>query len=110
MSQYAFIDNYSRLGSMGIANRVFYQIAETATNKVQGADVIKNPGIVFLLPKPIQIRISKGLVNVTVAVKIAKDANINQVCLQIQEEVASAISSMTEFIPFKVNVRVTNIV
>lgn len=110
MSQYVYIDNYTRLGSMGIANHVFYQIAETATNKVQGADIIKNTGLVLLFPKPIQIRISKGLVDVTVAVKISKEANVNQVCLQIQEEIATSITSMTEFIPFKVNVKVTNIV
>ncbi len=111
MAQYVYIDNYSNLGSMGISNHVFYQIAETATNKVKGASVShQSKSLIFLLQKPIQVEISKGLVNVNVSVNISKTANINQICLAIQEEVATALSTMTELVPFKIDIKVANII
>ncbi len=111
MAQYVYIDNYTKLGSMGISNHVFYQIAETATNKVKGAMVShQNKPLLFLLQKPIQITISKGLVNVKVWVNIAKTANIHEVCLMIQEEVATSLSAMTELVPFKIDIKVANVI
>jgi uncharacterized alkaline shock family protein YloU len=90
---------------------VFYQIAETATNKVKGASVShQSKSLIFLLQKPIQVEISKGLVNVKVSVNISKTANINQICLAIQEEVATALSTMTELVPFKIDIKVANII
>ncbi len=111
MAQYVYIDNYSNIGDMGISNHVFYQIAETATNKVKGAMVShQNKSLLFLLQNPIQITISKGLVTVKVSVNIAKAANINKICLSIQEEVATALSMMTELVPFRIDIKVANII
>jgi uncharacterized alkaline shock family protein YloU len=110
MAQYVYIDNYSNLGSMGISNHVFYQIAQTATNNVKGATISANKLLMFFLQKPLSIRISKGLVTVKLEVSLSKEANINDVCLKIQEEVATALSSMTELVPFKINVKVAEII
>jgi len=110
MAQYVYIDNYNNLGTIGISNHVFYQIAETATNKVNGASVNQSKSLIFLLQNPIQITISKGLVNVKVAVNISKNTDINKVCLLIQEEVATALTSLTELVPFRIDIKVANII
>jgi len=110
MAQYVYIDNYNNLGKIGISNHVFYQIAETATIKVKGASVNQSKSLLFLLQNPIQITISKGLVNVKVAVNISKKADINKICLLIQEEVATALTSLTELVPFRIDIKVANII
>jgi len=109
MADYVYIENYTRNGAMGISHLVFYQIAETATNVVTGASVSKSKGRIFNLHRPISCKIRNGQVNVDIAVSISKQANINEVCLKIQEEVANALSSMTELVPFNINIKVANI-
>jgi uncharacterized alkaline shock family protein YloU len=108
MAQYVRINNYSKLGEMNISHQVFYQLAEFATNKVRGAKVTKNTSR-FQIFKPISVRIQKGLVTVSVTVSIHKSANINAVCLAIQEEIASSLSAFTEMIPFRIDVKVANL-
>lgn len=109
MADYVYINNFTRNGAMGISYVVFYQIAETATNVVTGASVSKAKGSLFNLHRPISCQIRNGLVNVDIAVSISKQTNINEVCLKIQEEVASALSSMTELVPFNINIKVANV-
>jgi len=109
MADYVYIENYTRNGAMGISHLVFYQIAETATNVVTGASVSKSKSRIFNLHRPISCKIRNGQVNVDIAVSISKQANINEVCLKIQEEVANALSSMTELVPFNINIKVANI-
>ncbi len=109
MADYVYIENYTRNGAMGISHVVFYQIAEAATNVVKGAAVSKSKGRLFNLHRPIVCHIRNGQVNVDIAVSISKATNINEVCLKIQEEVASALSSMTELVPFNINIKVANI-
>jgi uncharacterized alkaline shock family protein YloU len=108
MAQYVRINNYSKLGEMNISHHVFYQIAELATNKVRGAKV-KTKSSRFDIFKPISVSINKGLVNVSVAVSLSKNANINEVCLAIQEEIASSLSALTEMVPFRIDVKVANL-
>jgi uncharacterized alkaline shock family protein YloU len=109
MAQYVFINNYTKNGDLAISHHVFYQIAEEATNKIQGVEV-KSKKSAFQLFKPISIGIKKGLVTVQVSVHVDKTVNINQVCLKIQEEVASALSAYTEMVPFKIDVKVANLI
>lgn len=110
MAQYVYIQNYTRNGLMGISHVVFDQIAETATNNVAGAKVRAPVKTVFSLHKPIQCLIKNGLVDMKISVVIAKGVNVSEVATKIQEEVANALSSMTELIPFKINVEVSDIV
>jgi uncharacterized alkaline shock family protein YloU len=109
MADFVKINNYSKLGMLGISNFVFYQIAETATNKVKGVAVSPNKTFLFLVSKPISISIKKGLVTVFVSVVISKASNVNKVCLNIQEEIASSLSALTETVPFKIDIKVDNI-
>jgi uncharacterized alkaline shock family protein YloU len=108
MAQYVRINNYSKLGGMNLSYQVFYQIAEHATNKVRGAKV-SNPTSRFNIFKPISVKINKGLVTVFVTVSLNKSANINAVCLAIQEEIASSLTAFTEMVPFRIDIKVANL-
>lgn len=107
MAQYVFIQNYTRNGTMGISHNVFDQIAEIATNAVEGATVSSQKKLgTFSLHKPITCSIRNGLVDVKIYVIIAARVNVKEVCLKIQENVANSLSMMTELIPFKILVEV----
>ncbi len=108
MAQYVYLNHYSKAGTLAISNYVFYQIAEQATNKVRGAKVTAQSSK-FQIFKPISIRISKGLVSVSVAVTLSKSSHINAVCLAIQEEIASNLTAFTEMIPFQIHVKVVHV-
>lgn len=109
MAEYVYIQNYTRKGAMGISHVVFDQIAAVATNLVSGATVKENPNDFFRLHKPITCSIKNGLVDVKIQVNISSGVNVSEVCLRIQEEVASALRMMTELVPFKIIVEVANI-
>lgn len=110
MAEYVFIQNYSRNGKMGISNNVFDQIAEIATNTVKGASVRKSKSKQhYQLHKPITSSIKNGLVEVKIDVIMKKGVNVRDVSIKIQEEVASALSMMTEIVPFKILVEVSGI-
>ncbi|MEY3431392.1 MAG: Asp23 family, cell envelope-related function [Bacillota bacterium] len=108
MAQYVRINNYSKLGDLNLSYQVFYQIAEYATNKVRGAKVSSKTSR-FNIFKPISVNIKKGLVTVAVTVSLNKNANINALCLAIQEEIASSLSAFTEMVPFRIDVKVANL-
>ena len=111
MADYVFVENYSKNGKMGISHIVFDQIASLATTKVKGVTVRKNSKTTkaFSLHHPVTCDIRNGIVNVKIDVIINAQANVNEVCLKIQEEVANAITAMTELVPFNINVKVTGI-
>ena len=110
MAEYVYIQNYAKRGTLAIANNVFDEIVSIAIEKIKGVKLKKSPEkFLFLLHRPIQCKIESNRLNCDVEVIISSEANVNQVCLAIQEEVAYAISSMTEFIPFSVNVKVMGI-
>ena len=108
MAQYVYINNYTKNGDLAISYHVFYQIAEHAANKVKDAEV-KSKANPFQIFKPISISIKKGLVTVQLSVNIKRTANITQVSLAIQEEIANSLSAYTEMIPFKIDVKVANL-
>ena len=109
--EYVYIQNYARRGSLGINTVVFDQIVSIAIEKIKGVKLIKknNDKFVFSLHKPIHCVVSNGRINCDLDVIVSSSSNVNEVCLTIQEEVAYALSSMTEFVPFSVNVRVVGI-
>ena len=110
MADYVYIENYSKYGVMGISRRVFETIAETATGRVKGASVSSNKHRLFTLHRPIRaILRSNGLVDIRIDVAIKGGANVDDVCLKIQEEVANALMAMTEMVPFNINIKVANI-
>ena len=108
MEEYVYIPNYTRNGVMGITNHVFEQIAEIATNQVKGTETFTRKST-FFVHRPASCEIKNGLVTVKIYVVIAAEANINEVCLNIQENVANSLAMMTELIPFKIGVEVVNV-
>jgi len=110
MAEYFYIQNYARRGTLAISNVVFDQICSSAIEKIKGVKLSKsNDKFPFRLHKPIHCEIKDGGVIADLNVIISKDVNVNDICLSIQEEVVYAITSMTELIPFSVNVKVVGI-
>ncbi len=111
MAEYVYIDNYTRNGTIGISHYVFDQIASIATDNVKGAAVAnsRKKGL-FKLMHPISCSIRNGKVDVKIDVTIQKNVNIHDICLNIQKEVASALSSMTELVPFNIDIKVVSII
>jgi uncharacterized alkaline shock family protein YloU len=109
-SGYVGINNYSKLGQMGISHRAFETIASIAANKVQGASVKKTSSRLFNLDKPVSTTIRKdGRVDIHLDVVLRKKTDVNKVCLEIQEEVTNSITMMCETIPFKVQIKVVSV-
>ena len=111
MAEYVYIENYSKNGKMGISHVVFDQIASISAQRVKGVSIRKNSKVekAFKLNHPIECQIKNGVVNDNIDVIISHGHNVNEICLLIQEEVSSALSSLTELVPININVRVKGI-
>lgn len=109
MAEYIYIQNYTKKGKLAISTSVFDQIITLVIEKIKGVKIKKNQDFLFLLHRPIHCEIKEGKVNADIDVIVSQESNVNSVCLKIQEEIAYAISSMTECIPFLVNVKVVGI-
>ncbi len=111
MADYVFVENYSKIGKMGISHVVFDQIAAIATTRVKDAIIVVDDKKLklFKLRNPVSCVIRNGVVNVNVEMLVNQRANVNNACLKIQEEVSNAISGMTEIVPFNVNVKVVGV-
>lgn len=110
MQEYVYIQNYAKRGTLAISESVFDEIVSIAVSKINGVKVKKNQNnFIFSLHKPIVCEIKNGQLNVDLQVIISSQVSVNEVCMALQEEIAYAISSMTEFIPFSVNVKVMGI-
>ena len=51
-----------------------------------------------------------GKVLISLQVSVKKAENVREVCLQIQEKVATAVSMMSEAVPFGVEVKVVSVI
>jgi uncharacterized alkaline shock family protein YloU len=109
-SDYYYLNNYAMNGTMGISRRAFETIATRATNEVEGAEVTKKKSRLFILEHPVKASFRKdGKVDFNIDVTIAKNANVKEVCLKIQEAVASAITMICETVPFGVEIKVVSV-
>lgn len=111
MADYVFIENYTGLGNIGISRNVLITIAAKATNRVKGASVSDAKSRVFNLYHPIQCVIHRdGTADLKIAVSLKKGINVNQVCLNIQKEVADAIEEMVEAVKVNIIIKVASII
>lgn len=111
-ANYYYMNNYRNTGYMGISRRAFESVATKAADGVVDVNVKKRGKGVFALANPVSVSFRKdGKVDITLDVTISKKAHANfkDICLKIQEAVASAISMMCEAVPFKVNVKVVSV-
>ena len=105
MVDYVKINPNNKNGDLMISRTVFESLATEATNKVKGASIAKKG---FKLSNPVTATFQKnGRVKITVSINLKKGANANEICLKIQESVASHLMAYAESVPFDV---VTNIV
>ena len=107
MAEYVYIQNYNKQGMMGISYQVFDQIAEIATNEVAGATVSRKKR--YSLFQPVKCTIRNGEVTVKISVKVAPKTNVKEVAREVQENVATSLTQMTELIPFNINVEVIDV-
>lgn len=112
MASYVFIQNYSRLGTIGISNYTFKQIAEYATRDIEGV-LLKSDDDVggsWALAQPIDVRIRDNTrVDINVSINLVGKLNVAKTCLKIQESVANTLLLMAELIPFRINIKVVSI-
>ncbi len=105
MAEYVYIQNYNKKGVMGISYLVFDQIAQIATNEVAGATVQEKKNR-YSLFKPVKCTIRNGEVSVKIIVKISPDSDSDEVKKEIQTNVETSLTQMTELIPFNIIVEV----
>lgn len=109
MAEFVYIQNYAKRGNLAISTNVFDEIISIAINKIKGVKLKSSDKFIFSLRKPTHCEIKIGRINTDIEVILSQNCNVNEVCLKIQEEVAYALTSMTEFIPFSINVKVVGI-
>ncbi len=109
MAEYVYIQNYTKRGNLAISTSVFDQIVTTVAERMSGVKLKSKGKSKFSLRKPSHTEVKNGRINTDIEVVLSKDSNVNEVCLQLQEEIADALTSMTEFIPFSINVKVVGI-
>ena len=107
--QYIFIDNYNKLGTMAFSRTVFEQIVHTVTDNVMNHSNTKGDKKRISLNSPAKVSIRNNQVNVRVEVTISHNENVAAICRTLQEEIAAALTAQTEMVPFRINIKVTNV-
>lgn len=107
---YYYLHNYQNKGEIGISRHAFETIANIATNEVTDASVSQRKNRLFNLEHPVKASFRKdGRVDLFLDVNIRSGANVKDVCLEIQEGVASAITMMCETVPFGIQIKVVSV-
>lgn len=108
MSDYIKINPNSKTGDLAISRDVFEDIATDATSRVSGASVAKKA---FKLSKPVQAIFQKnGRVKIAVSINLKKGVNAQDICIKIQDSIASALMAYTESVPFDVQINIVEII
>ena len=105
---YILINNYARIGTMGISRQAIGSIASTAVNSVRGAHVSSRKAA-FTVDSGVKVTFDKdgkAIVRIDVIIAPNSSVPVTKVCRQIQEEVASAISLMCDTVPYDVKINV----
>lgn len=106
-SSYYYLNSYQKRGKMGISRKAFEDIATLAASGLQGVSVNKRSNSFFNLTSPVRAIFRKdGRVEVQIEVSLKKDSPVHDICLKIQEAIASAISMMVETVPVSIAVHV----
>jgi uncharacterized alkaline shock family protein YloU len=107
---YYYLHNFTQNGTMGISRRCFETIATLAANEVKGASVKMRKSRFFTLEHPVRASFRKdGKVDLNLDVSLAKGSSVKDICLEIQEAVASEITMMCETVPFTIQIKVVSV-
>lgn len=110
MADYLKINPNSKHGELAISRSVFETLATEAVNQVNGASLVENKRKAFKLSKPVQAIFQKnGKVRIAVSINLKKGENANEICLKIQERIASVLMAYTESVPFDIQVNIAEI-
>lgn len=106
-STYYYLNSYQKRGKMGISRRAFEDIATLAADSLSGVSVSKRRSRLFSVTEPVRAVFRKdGRVEIQIEVSLKKGSQVQDICLKIQETIASAISMMAETVPLSIAVHV----
>ena len=113
-SGYVEINNYKKLGDMGISHRVFEHVATIACNQVNGVVSLgnnkKKKNSAIELFRPVHATIKKnGKVEIRLDVILQKGVDVKKVCQSIEDNVTNSLQMMCETVPFSVEINVRGI-
>lgn len=110
VGNYLVLNNYSSSGKVSLSRQVFESIAAKAIAEVKSAAPARKSKGLFKVKGPAGVVFRKdGRVDISLDVSLSKDAPVQEVCLKIQEQVASKIQMMCETVPFSIKVRVVSL-
>ena len=112
MAEYVYIQDYTKVGKLGISKKCFEEIIQIVTNKINGVKTIEKPknDFVFSFYKPVSCEIVNGKVQINIQVEVKQGNNIEKICTDIQNDIAEALTSMAELVPFSIKVKVVSII
>lgn len=109
MADYIKINNGAKAGDLCISRTVFEEVASQAVDRVNGASIAGKKRRITL-SRPVQAIFQKdGKVKIAVSVKLKKENNIQKICLEIQEQIATMLMAYLESVPFDVQVKIVEI-
>ncbi len=112
MAEYVYINNYSSKGKLGISRNVYDTLVNEALERLgissSSKQLSKNQK--YRLNRPVYTTIKKGIIHVWLAIDVKKDANIQEISKEIEDEIASIFMTYTDQVPFDVNVKAENII
>ncbi len=112
MAEFVFIENYHKAGKLGINRKCFEKICSVVTNKIFGVSTKeekKNSNPMFTFDKPVRCDVINNKLNILIQVIIRQGVNVDEICTLIQQEVADALTTMVETIPFSIKIKVAGI-
>lgn len=112
MAEFVFIQDYSKVGKLGISRKCFEKICSVVTNRISGVSTKeekKNKNPLFTFDKPVHCDIINNKVIVQIQVIVRQGVNVDEICTLIQQEVADALTTMVETVPFSIKIKVVGI-
>lgn len=112
MAEFVYIQNYRKAGKLGINRKCFEKICSVVTNKISGVstkEAKKSNNPLFTFDKPVNCEIVNNKVIIKVQVIIHRGVNVDEICNLIQREIADAMTTMVETVPFSIKIKVVGI-
>ncbi len=109
---YLPINNYSRIGEMGISRACVSSIANRCVERAGAAIVRKKQAInpLFSVERGARVSLSKeGVATISVDVSLPKSSPVADICTRIQKEIVSTLTEMLDTLPVEVKVKVVKV-
>lgn len=112
MADYIYINNLSGKGKIGISYLAFETLVNDAIKQVPGIttsskQLKKNQ--FFKLNRPVQVSIKNDVVHVWVAIDIDENSDENKIVSLLENEIHIAFDSMTEQVPYDIEIKVEKV-